>query len=339
MTANGGKAFDGDSADIGVTGRKKTNGAGPSVISNAADLDLEEFPDLLFIVSSWIVAGLTVFAGKPKMGKSWLALALGDSVSRGVLALGSLNVSGGDVLYLALEDTKRRLQQRLRAVRQGALASARLSYSTTWRRLDQGGLEDIERWIDQHPNAKLVVIDTMKQVKAKPIRDNTALYDQDYEAWAPLKALADRRNVAILVITHLRKATADDPLDEITGSTGITGCADTLMVLKREKGKADAILYIRGRDIEEQEHALQFDKATGLWSVLGDAAQYRQSQERLEIMSEIRQRGEPLSPKDVAEALGKNRVTIRRLMTKMADNGFLKRADKGRYILAVHSLS
>ena len=121
--------------------------------------------------------------------------------------------------------------------------------------MDQGGLEQLETWLDQHPDARMIVIDVFKKVRQKMTKE-TRLYDADYEAALPLQELAGRRQIAILVIHHTRKADAEDPLDAVSGSVGLVGACDTVMVLKKQMSKADGVLYIRDRDVEEAEKAL-----------------------------------------------------------------------------------
>lgn len=106
------------------------------------------------------------------------------------------------------------------------------------------------------------------------------LYGLDYEAAGGIKRLADRYGVAVCLVHHTRKAAADDPLDLMSGTPGLAGAADTVAVLRREIGRADATLYIRGRDVPEADHALAFDADGCSWTLLGDAAEYRRSDER-----------------------------------------------------------
>jgi DNA-binding transcriptional ArsR family regulator len=301
-------------------------------VSDAVTLDGEQFAEVAFFCGAWLAAGLTLLAGKPKMGKSWLVLCMLDAISRDVEALGSLSVKVGDVLYISLEDTKRRLQQRLRAVRQGAEPSPRFHFATAWPKLDDGGLDLLRDWLKEHPHTRVVCIDTFGRIRGKPSRRDVTLYQADYDAAVPLKALADEFGIAIMLVHHLRKATADDPLDEISGSTGLTGAADTLMVLKRDKGTADATIYVRGRDIEESETALQHDKDTGRWVVLGDAAQFRQSKERSDILMAMKAAGDPISPRELADALNKNRSTVRNLLDKLLKAGLVRKERTGKYV-------
>ena len=233
------------------------------------------------------------------------------------------------MLALCLEDNERRLQRRLKALLQGLPCPDRLDLVTQWRRLHEGGLDDLRLWLDHHQEARLIVIDTLAKVRTPRGRDRD-LYESDYERMIGLKALADEYGVAILVSHHLRKATADDPVDEVSGSTGLTGAVDTVLILKRDRAQADAVFFATGRDIDETETALQFDKATGLWTALGNAEDYRRSQERNDIIK-LLAANDPMTPKDVAETLGKNSSTVRVLLRKMVMAGEIQHASEGAY--------
>ena len=162
-------------------------------------------------------------------------------------------------------------------------------------------------------------------------RGNEQQYDTDYAAVGGLRQLADTYGVAIIIVHHTRKMDADDPLDTVSGTTGLTGAADTTLVLKREGH--GATMYGRGRDIEEIEHAMNFDRSSGSWSLLGNAADVKRSPERGRILELLLDRGEPMGPKDIALALGEEENNIRQLLWKMVDDGELQKKDRGKYVL------
>ena len=148
-----------------------------------------------------------------------------------------------------------------------------------------------------------------------------------------VKALADKHRVAILLVHHLRKTRASDPIEEVSGSTGLTGAADGVLVLRRERGQADAFLCVTGRDIDEQELALSFDTPTAQWKYLGAADDYRLSAEREEIRRALLKAARPLSPKEVAEAIGKKDNAVKQLLWKMLRDGQVNPAGTGTYTL------
>jgi hypothetical protein len=174
----------------------------------AAALRTMPFPEVSYVVPGLIPEGLTILAGRPKIGKSWAALdvAIGISSKRDVL--GGLKVDQGDVLYLALEDNPRRLQRRITKLLSpfGGGWPERLALATRWRRLDQGGVEDIEAWCKSVPEARLVILDTLAGVR--PTRDNSqTLYDTDYKALLEVHRLANDRGLSAVALHHTRKMT------------------------------------------------------------------------------------------------------------------------------------
>jgi hypothetical protein len=241
-------------------------------IFSAAALQTMTFPPLKFILPDLVPEGATLLVSRPKLGKSWLVLDIAIATAAGRFTLGTLKPSAGDVLYLALEDGKRRLQRRITKVLPTFSITwpDNLKMATEWPRADQGGLADIERWLQAHPNARLVIVDTLAQFR-KLSTGKGQLYPEDYAAISGLQKLASKYNVGIIIVHHDRKSEADDIFDTVSGTLGLTGAADTILIMKRQAGAVT--LYVRGRDIEEAEMAMQFDKSSCRWSILGTAAE------------------------------------------------------------------
>ena len=298
-------------------------------IFTAVDLMNHTFPEPRWVVPGFLPEGLTLFAGPPKIGKSWLALSLCVSTASGGVAFAKIPVERGEALYLALEDTPRRLQSRLKMMLNGEPAPEGLHLVTQWPRLNEGGLDHLEAWLETHPDSRLLIVDTLQKVR--PPQGTRGLYAGDYATVSCLKTLADQYGIAMLVVHHLRKGASDNPLEEVSGTTGLTGAADTCWTLKRDRGRADAVLFSTGRDIDESETALRFDKALGLWVLLGDASEYRTTHERHEIIELLRQVGDPMRPKEISEALGKPSGAIRFLLSKLTEEGAIKKTGYGQY--------
>jgi hypothetical protein len=300
----------------------------PTTTTAAAILSMV-FPEMVWAVPGLIPVGLTILAGPPKIGKSWLVLALCIAIVWGRKVWGHVEVEPGHVLYLAMEDSERRLQNRLRLLlkdeQQPLPPLDGLHFQIIWNRLDDGGLDELESWLDAHPDCRLVIVDTLAKVKPGTKGRGTA-YEEDYNALGALQQMANARGVAVVCIHHLRKATSDDPFEMMSGSTGLTGVADTLMVLKRGRGEAEAELIVTGRDIEEQSLAMKFDPRFGSWQVLGDATEHKQSETRQKILEALRIAGEPLAPKETWESLGGDTSpvsysAVRVRLPQMADEG------------------
>jgi Fe2+ or Zn2+ uptake regulation protein len=297
-----------------------------------ADLLAQELPPARWIVPDLLPEGVTILAGKPKMGKSWLALGLSVAVASGGVALGTKRVEKGDVLYLALEDNKRRIHRRGKKLLVGGEMPKGITASTEWPRLDEGGAERIGDWLAVHPDARLVVIDTLKKFRPS---NNTqrSVYDVDYEALEPLVPIAAEHGVAILVVHHLRKMDADDPLDTISGSTGLSGGVDGTLVLKRDRGKADAYLFVDGRDVEEPgEYALKWDAEIASWTLMGGAEEYRIGETRAKILRALADADDgPMSPTDIATEIGENLDNVKQTLRRMDKDGQVKKVSYGKY--------
>ena len=160
------------------------------------------------------------------------------------------------------------------------------------------------------------------------------VYEADYMAMATLKQLADAFGITILVVHHTRKMPSADPLTTVSGTYGITGGADTVLVLRRSRGEADAVLHVMGRDIEDATLALSFE--AGRWTYLGDAKEWAIAKERREILEVMRDLGGEAKPKAVAEILGKKPAAVQYLMARMARDGLLRQTRYGVYSLNEH---
>jgi AAA domain len=241
-------------------------------IESAKELMEAELPETKWIVPNLISDGATIFAGAPKQGKSWLALGVSLAVALGGYALGKIPVDAGDVLYLALEDGNKRMQKRLRGMLKGALVPERLHLAYTFPLVNQGGLELIEEWLIDHPEARLIVVDTLKRLRPV-VRSKRNQYDVDYEAVSGLNDLAQRYGVAILIVTHTKKEDGEeiDWFNSISGSLGLTGAVDAAMLLRRPRNQSQGSLSVSGRDTGEKVLAVQFDGTIDGWQLLGEA--------------------------------------------------------------------
>jgi RecA-family ATPase len=197
-------------------------------------------------------------------------------------------------------------------------------FTTSLPRLDEDGLEWLEDWIVSN-EPTLVIIDTLAAVRPRNGPEHN--YGADYAALAPLQKLAGELEVAIVVVHHLRKMKGDDPLDTISGTTGLTGAVDSVLVLRRDSN--GTTLYGRGREIEEIDVAVQFED--GNWTLLGETATVRRSAEREAILNVLQDAGEPVGPNAIAKALDKPPNNIKQLLLKMGAAGEIQKHSRGRY--------
>lgn len=299
-------------------------------IKSLSEIDATEYPLLRWAVPGLIPAGVTILAGPKSRGKSFISLDAAVAVSSGGWALGSIQCEQGAVLYLALEDGERRIKERSRAVLQGRAAPAALDVATEWRLMDDGGLDDIDAWIIGRPNARMVIVDVLAKVKGRPDRDR-GVYDQDYALITPFHKIARKHGLAIVLVHHTNKGSAADPVLRISGTMGLSGAADTTLVLSREARDMHGTLDVRGRDVPEREIALQFDPETGCVTQLGPAADFRKSEERRAILRTLIDAG-PMLPTEIAQAIGKKAVTIRGALLRMKKDGEITALLTGKYI-------
>lgn len=292
----------------------------PIACPDLMDLTL---PAIRWAVRGVLCEGATVFVAKAKQGKTIASMDIGLAVAYGGVAFGRLPAEQGTVLYLALEDNPRRLQSRLERMLHDSAPPSSLYFVLQWPRVGEGCVEQLREWIEEHPDTRTIIIDTLTMVRAKP-DGQQSVYDRDYESVQLFHELAQEYQVAILIIYHTRKAESDDPFDLISGSTGLSAAADTLWILQRKRSENDAILTVGGREIETTDLAMTFDPVTFGWVYEGDADEFLLSKERQAIVDAITQAGTPLSVKEIAETLEKNPYTTKNLVTKMAREGVLK---------------
>lgn len=206
---------------------------------------------------------------------------MGLSVAYGGSFLG-YRCNKAEVLYLALEDGERRLKGRMSKILGPVPAPHGFDFVTTAPALSTGLLEVLDVYLMQHPDNGLVIIDTLQKVRG--VGASRDVYGRDYADVGALKKLADSRNVALVLVHHLNKGKDDgDPFLRISGTNGLTGAADTMLVMTKAKRNEDTTtLSVTGRDVEMQELVLQFDKNTCLWRSLGDSGAFAEQQARTE---------------------------------------------------------
>ena len=220
---------------------------------NADTLLYEPLEKPSFVVDGLIPTGLTLFCGSQKIGKSWLMLKLCLCVSQGI-PLWDMPTREGDVLYLCLEDTFCRIQDRL--FRLTDEASGRLHFAVASDKLSDGLIVQLEDYLKEYPDSRLIVIDTLQKVRTAS-KDNA--YASDYGDISLIKDFADRHSLAVIVVHHIRKQNDSDVFNKVSGTTGLTGSADATFVLEQENRASNAAkLYVTGRDTPYQEFTLRF---------------------------------------------------------------------------------
>ena len=309
-------------------GMKRKTRTGENRLWTVDELMRLEDAEVQAIVDDLLYKGLSILAGPPKAGKSFMALGLGVAVATGKLALGNFRTERMGVLYLALEDTPTRLKKRLRPYAHlVGNGQDDLSFCTRWPTLREGGLEKLREIIKQE-NVGLVIIDTLQKLRGQ-IKEGANLYGTDYSDLGQIKELADDLGISVLVVHHTRKAADDDILNTVSGSQGVSGSADSILILKRPRKQELGTLFVTSRDIEEQEFSFRFKD--GIWTYEGsDAKELQISEERRQILDLLAEKG-PMNVSGVAACLGRERDNTNWLLWKMLKDGLLVKEKGGLY--------
>lgn len=230
------------------------------------------------VIEKVLPIGLVTIAAPPKTGKSWLGLSIGDAVAEG-LPFWGFQSDKGTVLYLALEDSGPRLNERLSKIGSRMPDNLHLAINGA-STIGNGLIEQLTAWADANPEAKLIIIDTIGRVKGAH-KPGMNAYEADTQAFAPLQQFAVNRKLCIIAITHFSKAkniSLDDPFERITGSTGLFGVSDAAWIISGKRGETQT-LRITGRDIDDAEYKISFSNYR--WTLLGDSEKLEE-QTRLE---------------------------------------------------------
>ena len=225
-----------------------------AVIDGETLMDMK-LPPTKFCVETLLPQGMCILGGASKIGKSWWVLDLCVRIAKGE-PMWDLKTTKGTTLYLCLEDTLRRVQNRLLCITDEVPPNTFFAISAGT--LSDGLCEQIREFVKEHPDTVFVAVDTFQIVRNNNIDTS---YANDYDEIRLLKQLADELNICLLIVHHLRKQGDSDPFNKLTGTTGIVGAVDTAFVLDKSKRNADsATLYCTGRDVEDRQLELQFSK-------------------------------------------------------------------------------
>jgi len=301
----------------------------PLQLLTAHDILTTDWPEPVWAIPNLLPVGLTILAGRPKVGKSWLALQIALAVASGGYALGE-SVEQGPVLYLALEDPPRRLEERMtKQGWTGDLPAEFMPLDKFQRQiadLGDGGGERLARQIELK-GYRFVAIDTLSR---SVYGDQNDVAEMTL-ALTPIQEMAHSLNCAVLLVDHHRKTRgADlDAITDILGSTAKGAMADTAWGLYRESGKVGAKLVITGRDVEEQILALSWDRELGCWHCEGDAHELEITECRQEILDVVEELGRA-GVIDIADAVDRNKGAVCKDLADLVNHGFVVKTGKGR---------
>ena len=299
----------------------------------------QTFPPLEYVVPGLVPEGLTMLTAAPKIGKSWMVLGLGYAAATGGLAFGTIRVQQRPVLYLALEDGQRRLQGRLRTI--GAQDGHRLLTMMTSTPPGVSAVETIAAFLERHAGQRpMVVLDTLGKVRG--VYTGNDAYQKDYGQMSALKDLVDAwPGSSLIVVHHTKKAETTDFLDSVSGTQGLAGAADSILVLRRERQSEGAVLHITSRDAREGEYAVTL--TDGTWTLDGsditDAAQAvevaRATQNVGDDMGRIiyalAAHEDGIKAAALGDELGLSADTAGRYLRRAVDAGRATKLDRGLY--------
>ncbi len=219
------------------------------------------------IIDHLLYPGTYLFVGAPKVGKSFMMAQIAYHVSSGT-PMWDYAVRKGTVLYLALEDDYRRLQERLYRMF-GTETTPDLFFSVASKSLNEGLLDQLDTFMNEHPETSLVIIDTLQKVREA--EGDTYSYARDYDIIAGLKAFADRTGICLILVHHTRKQKSDDSFDRISGTNGLLGAADGAFIMyKNKRSDGDATIEVSGRDQPDKKFMLSRNKETLCWDFKGE---------------------------------------------------------------------
>ena len=299
----------------------------------AYDLSKKEIPDVKWFVEGLLPEGLTILAGDAKIGKSFLAWNIALAVASEGMALSKINVeSSHNVVYLAMEDPEKLLQERLHLMcPDGVPNNVHIVDNFLALKFDSDGLKVLGDYLDE-TQSEILIVDTWGHVKPNPQLMNGTSYDTDYAGLMPVQRFAHERNIAVILVTHTTKGkNVENQFNDIQGSMGMQAGCDTMMILARDQGSH--VLRIKGRRIMETEYAMTLND--GIWVLEGDAEEFNMSDERKDLLELIRESGvDGLKVKDLVELTGKSQPLVSKLLKKMVAEGVIVRPQsRGNYFI------
>ena len=303
-------------------------------VRTVEDFLMSDIPPLGYALGDLIPKGLTVLAGRPKAGKTGLAISMAFCIVASTKYLGMFEGSGENVFSIILEDGDPRVQIRLLPTVAEFGLTNRIKLATSWGGDGKQNIAKLNAWLEDNPETKVVFIDTY----AKFTGATKKSYNSEYAAVAGLKEIADKHDAAIIVLHHTIKSKTADWLMSLYGSSGLTGAADTILFFDRERGAEKAILHATGRDIPDTEIALRLDSATNTWEPDENREIDNLNPERKLLFNIIRNAQAPIKLEELARITGKKTPAISNLLKKLLTCGFIEKTEHGHYKCSVEMI-
>jgi hypothetical protein len=321
--------------DVHRRSNSKTPAAFPTP-QTSEELLLKAFDPLRCFVDGILAEGLTILAGKPKKGKSYLALDMSLAVAVGREAFRQFVTEKTRVLYVSLEDGERRLQRRLRQIQPNLTSAKGLDFLYSFPHLGAGALEAIDHYANTYG---VIIIDVIGRILPQQSTNHKSLaeYQEMVEVLGPIQQLAIGREIAVIMIDHVRKASAEDAGDTIMGSQGKFGVADHALIYSRKGEDKDGVLEVMSRDLDQEKYVLTLND--GHIEFLGKGESFETDSEQNRIIKILEEERRPMSIPDIMKAMGLGEQHYKRfrvVMHRLYNEDRLGRTKRGLYTLYGH---
>lgn len=291
------------------------------------------YPDPQWAVEGLLPEGCIILAGKPKHGKSYLALTWALAIAKQYKCMDHFRVTNGDVLCFSLEDYAKRVQKRMQRLYTTPSTRHTIEFFYDAPKMSKGFGDRLYATLAKRKSVRLVIIDTLRCIRDAQTEQYN-LYQEDSDFIGGLNKCAQDSGMTILIIHHTRKAKSEDVFEEISGTGGLRGATSANMVLEETKGEADAMLNIEGKDFEHRQHVAMKRKEDGSWTYVGEGEVYQLRANKRAVLTAIETLGDDATPKDIWMASGiSSFATVRTLLSRMAGIGELGRTTKGVYFV------
>ena len=300
--------------------RTENRNNGHIKLVNAKELQTMELKPINWIIPDLLPEGLLILAGRPKIGKSFLALNMSLAIANGGHALEFFKANKNSVLYIPYEDNYRRLQDRINRMLaeehvKEAPSNLFIPRDCDFPKMTTEGIDSLGKILDDNKEIKLVVLDTLGRAIIRSNKRNANQFQDEYDFLSVIQKIALQRHISILFVHHTTKMKYEDIYDQVLGSTGLTASPDSLLLLHKDSNK-EFILSIKGRDFEEKEYSVKFKNC--IWIVEGEKGKTT-TPEREEIISLFIQQDRPLKTKEIAEFLGKSENNVCNMLKKIPE--------------------
>ncbi len=302
----------------------------------ASELKNMTLQEVKWLIEGIVPKGLTLLAGKAKVGKSYFLLNLALDLSAGRKAFNVILTEPSKVLYLGLEEPKMRTKTRIESIIGDGEWPENLHIFGlgAWPKSDEGGYDRLELWMKEHPDTELIIIDTLAKWKSPKKKTNRTEYEEEYQSLEKLHTFAGNHDIAVIVAHHARKTQAEDIMDEIIGGTGIQASVDTITIISRNKrvDKDSRIYNYRGRDIGEGERVFKFKKNSRMVLTDENVSDYRMETEQRKLIQKVVGIYRIIKRKKLVDLLqGQIGKGIDVILRKMVDTGLIERSGYGKY--------